>query len=470
VNPPWSPEALAGREVVVVGLARSGVAAAGLLLERGARVTVCDRRSAAELPEAAGLGERGARLELGRPSLPPLSGSALVVVSPGVPWDHPELAAARAAGIPVVAELELGYRCLQGSVVAVTGTKGKSTTAAALGAMLREADGPGADVRVAGNIGAALCGMVAHCTRKTRFVIEASSFQLEGTADFHPRVALLLNLSPDHLDRHGDMGSYAAAKARLFANQLPEDWAVVNADEPGVLALARAARARLVRFSTQAPPVGDGAWFAADEARLRRDGSEERLFSRSAIRLPGPHLAADLLAAGAAARLLGASSAALERAVASFAPGPHVLERVAAIDGVEYYDDSKATNVAAARAALESLERPLVAILGGRSKGGDFRLLRAPLERRGRAAVLIGEAAAELTAALEGAVPLLQAESLEQAVVVARAAARPGDAVILTPACASFDMFRDYAARGRAFQHAVRAQQDREPQSDGNGA
>jgi UDP-N-acetylmuramoylalanine--D-glutamate ligase len=459
--PRWSPGSLAGREVVVVGLARSGVAAARLLLDRGARVTACDARPAHELPEAGSLAERGARLALGRDTLPPLSGAALVVVSPGVPWERPELAAAREAGVPVVAELELGYRCLQGTVLAVTGTKGKSTTAAALGAMLREAGGPGTDVRVAGNIGAALCGLVADSTPETHFVLEASSFQLEGTDAFHPRVALFLNLSPDHIDRHGDMQRYAAAKARIFANQLPEDWAVVNGDDPGVLTLACAARARLLPFSTQAPPDGDGAWFSDGEARLRRGGSEERLFSRSAIRLPGSHLAADLLAAGAAARLLGAPSAALERAVSGFSSSSHVLERVAELDGVAYYDDSKATNVAAARAALEALDRPLVAILGGRAKGGDFRLLRAPLERRARAAVLIGEAAPLLRAALEGAVPLLQAASLEEAVATARSAARPGDAVVLTPACASFDMFRDYAARGRAFQQAVRAQQPR---------
>jgi len=454
----WSPEELAGRDALVVGLARSGVAAARLLLERGARVTACDARPAAELPEAADLAALGVRLLLAAPSLPPLEGAALVVVSPGVPWDRPELVAARRSGVAVVAELELGFRCLQGTVLAVTGTKGKSTTAAALGAMLREAGDP--DVRVGGNIGAALTGMVAGSTGRTRFVLEASSFQLEGTQLFQPRVALLLNLSPDHLDRHGDMGRYAAAKARIFANQRPTDWAVVNGDDPGVLALARAARARLLTFSTQAPPEGDGAWFTADEARLRRDGAEERLFSRGAIRLPGPHLAADLLAAGAAARLMGAPSAALERAVAGFAGSPHVLELVAELDGVAYYDDSKATNVAAARASLEALGRPVVAILGGRSKGGDFRLLRAPLEREGRAAVLIGEAAPLLAAALEGAVPLRRAAGLEEAVSLAREAARPGDAVVLAPACASFDMFRDYAARGQAFQEIVRRQRD----------
>lgn len=466
MSPRWSPEQLAGRPVAVVGLARSGVAAARLLLDRGAVVTACDARPAGELPEAAGLAERGVRLELGGQELPPLADMALVVVSPGVSWDRSELAAARLAGVPVVAELELGYRCLRGTVLAVTGTKGKSTTASALGAMLLEAGGPGADVRLAGNIGTALCGLVDGSTTDTRFVLEASSFQLQGTQSFRPRVALLLNLSADHLDRHGDMQSYAAAKARIFANQLPEDWAVVNGDDPGVLELARAARARLLPFSTEAPPEGDGAWFAAGEARLRRDGTEEHLFSRSAIRLPGSHLAADLLAAGAAARLLGAPSAALERAVAAFAGSPHVLESVAEIDGVGYFDDSKATNVAAARAALEALDRPVVAILGGRDKGGDFRLLRGSLERHGRAAVLIGEAAAQLALALEGALPLLRAASLEEAVGLAREVARPGDAVVLAPACASFDMFRDYAARGHAFQRAVRALQARPAGSD----
>jgi UDP-N-acetylmuramoylalanine--D-glutamate ligase len=458
----WSPGELQGREVVVVGLARSGVSAANLLLRQGARVVATDTRPARELPEqVVALQERGVRLELGGHRPESFTGASLVVVSPGVPWDAPILIRARQAGTPVIAEIELGYRCARGRVVAITGTKGKSTTAAALGAMLRAADGAG-DVRVGGNIGTALTSLVEGATPRTTFVVEVSSFQLEGTDTFHPEIALFLNLEADHLDRHRTVRDYAAAKARVFRNQTPADWAVVNADDPGVLTLARAGRGRLLPFSAT-PLQGEGAFFLDGEARLRREGRDECLFPETAIRLPGRHLALDLLAAGAAARLLGAPPDALARAVAGFAGSDHVLAEVAEHDGVRYFDDSKATNVAATRRGLEAFASPVLAILGGRSKGGDFRQLREPVARHARAVLLIGEAAEEIASALEGTVPLRRCGSMEEAVSEARARARPGDVVLLSPGCASFDMFADYAERGRSFQRAVRVEIGREP-------
>jgi len=443
-----------GREIVVIGLARSGIAAAEFLARRGAAVVAADRKGESEIgDEALGLRAKGVRLELGPHRLETFTRASMVVVSPGVPWALPELAAARAAGVPVIAEIELAFRHLEGRVAAITGTKGKSTTTAALGAMLREA---GFDARVGGNIGSPLIGLVEGSSPSTAFAVELSSFQLEGTVRFRPHVAVWLNLTPDHLDRHPSLAAYVAAKARIFATQEAGDWAVVNADDPVVLEQARAARARKLLFRVTGEPLpGEGAFFEAGLARLRLDGGEETLFRRDEAILPGAHLAGDLLVAAAAARLLGAPAEAIARAVRRFRGTPHVLEHVATIDGVDYYDDSKATNVDAARHSLEAFRQPVLVVLGGRYKGGDFGELAPALRAHGRRVLAIGEAGERVRAALSGAVPVDLCASLREAVERARAAARPGDVVLLAPACSSFDMFRDYADRGRAFKAEV---------------
>jgi UDP-N-acetylmuramoylalanine--D-glutamate ligase len=443
-----------GGEVVVIGLARSGIAAAQFLARRGARVAAVDLKTALP-PEALALRESGVRLELGEHRRETFTSAALVVVSPGVPWDLPELAAAREKGVPVIAEIELAFRHLRGRVAAVTGTKGKSTTTAALGAMLREA---GLDARVGGNIGAPLVGLVEGSTEASVFAVEVSSFQLEGTVRFRPHVAVWLNLSPDHLDRHRSLEDYVAAKARVLANQEASDWAVVNADDPVVLAQARAARARRLAFRASGGPLRgrDAAFFEGGLARLRRDGREETLFRRDEVVLPGAHLAGDLLAAAVAARLLGAPADAIARAVRGFRGVPHVLELVATIDGVAWYDDSKATNVEAARRSLEAFDRPVLVVLGGRYKGGDFAELAPELRRHGRRVLAIGEARERVVAALAGVVPVDRCDSLREAAERARAEARPGDLVLLAPACSSFDMFADYADRGRQWKAEVR--------------
>jgi UDP-N-acetylmuramoylalanine--D-glutamate ligase len=439
---------------VVVGLARSGVAAAEFLARRGARVTATDRKGPGDVPpEVLSLETEGVRLELGGHRLETFTTARMVVVSPGVPWDMPELAAARRAGVEVVGELELGSRFIRGRVAAVTGTKGKSTTTAALGAMLREAGG---DVRVGGNIGQALTGIVEGATETTTFVLEVSSFQLEQSDTFHPHVALFLNLSPDHLDRHPSFEDYAAAKGRIFARQTPADWAVVNADDPGVLEQAQKGRARRLVFRPAGAPSGDGAYFEGDEARLRRDGRDELLFRKSEVTLPGAHLGVDLLAAAAAARLLGAPLEAIRRAVRAFSGVEHVLERVAEIGGVAFFNDSKATNVDAARKSLEAFAGPVLAIVGGRYKGGDFADLAPALRERGKAVLAIGEAQERIAAALSDVVPVIPCGTLREAVERAFQAAAPGDTVLLAPACSSFDMFVDYAERGKAFKAEVR--------------
>ena len=445
----------AAASVVVVGLARSGIAAAAFLARRGASVVAVDKKREDELPnEALALRDAGVRLQLGGHRRETFARASMVVVSPGVPWELAELEAARQAGVPVIAEIELAFRHLKGRLCAITGTKGKSTTTAALGAMLREA---GIDARVGGNIGAPLVGLVEGSTDATAFAVEVSSFQLEGIVRFRPDVAVWLNLSPDHLDRHPSLAAYVAAKARVFTNQRPEDWAVVNADDPVVLREARRARARQLPFRVTGEPLaaGDGAFFAGDAACLRKDGAEETLFARADLSLPGAHLHGDMLVAAAAARLMGAPAEAIARAVRGFRGVEHVLEHVATVDGVAYYNDSKATNVEAARRSLEAFDTPVVVILGGRYKGGDFGELAPPLRLHGRAVVAIGEAAERISSALGGAIHLKRAPSLKEAVLQARSLAQPGDVVLLAPACSSFDMFKDYADRGDSFKRIV---------------
>jgi UDP-N-acetylmuramoylalanine--D-glutamate ligase len=447
---------LEGKPVVVVGLARSGVGAAAFLARLGTPVVATDRKSPAELQtEVSILEPLGVRMELGGHRAETFVTAREVVVSPGVPADLPELRAARASGVPVIAEIELAFRHLRGRMAAVTGTKGKSTTTAALGAML-QADG--GDVRVGGNIGEALIGLVPGSTSATRFAVEVSSFQLEGIRTFRPDVAVFLNLSEDHLDRHASFAEYAAAKGRIFENQRPEDWAVLNADDPRVLETARAARSRSLPFHLAGPPSenGRGAFFESGKARLRTETGTETLFALSSVRLPGPHLAGDLLAAAAAAHALGAAPSAIAQAVASFRGAEHVLEYVATVDGARYFNDSKATNILSARKSVESFPGPVLLILGGRYKGGDFADLAPALRDHGKAVLAIGEAQERIEASLRGVLPVHACETLPEAVAQARALAVPGDTVLLAPACSSFDMFPDYAARGQAFKEEVR--------------
>ncbi|MGE5243865.1 MAG: UDP-N-acetylmuramoyl-L-alanine--D-glutamate ligase [Betaproteobacteria bacterium] len=440
---------MTGQRVVVVGAARSGVAAARLLASRGARVTLTDLR--ADLPEAAALGEAGVALELGGHVPETFAAADLIVVSPGVPPEQPLLRAARARGVPVMAEIELASRWLQGRVIAITGTKGKSTTTALTGRMLEAA---GFDVTVGGNIGAPLSAQVDASTPRTLHVVEASSFQLEQIETFHPWIAVMLNFSPDHLDRHPSVEAYAAAKARIFENQLPEDWAVVNADDPTVLALARRGRAR-TRLFARHQALAEGTTVAAGWIVDRRPGATEALVPLDAIRLLGPHLVGDVMAAATVGRIAGAPPAAMTAAVKAFGGLEHAMELVAEIGGVRFVNDSKATNVEAALRSIESFDRGLVPILGGRFKGGDLGRLREPVAARARAVVAIGESRPLVREALAGAVPVHDAESMADAVAQAYALARPSGVVLLAPACASFDMFRDYADRGRAFKDAV---------------
>ena len=438
-----------GQRVLVVGAARSGVAAALLLARRGARVTLTDRKPA--IPESDTLTSAGVALELGTHRADAFTGADLIVLSPGVPMELPEVALARAAGVPVIGELELASRWVRGPVVAITGTKGKSTTTTLVGRMLEAA---GKRVLVGGNIGVPLSAQVESSTDDTVHVVEASSFQLEATDRFHPKIAALLNFSPDHLDRHPSVAAYAAAKQRVFANQTAEDWTVVNANSAAALELARLTPAREVRYALDAPL---GAHVFADRGFIwqRTSDGDVPLVPLSAVHLAGRHLLSNVVAASTISSLAGADSAAMVRALEGFTGLEHVMEPVSTIGGVRFVNDSKATNVDAAARSIESFSS-VVAIVGGKFKGGDLHELAGPLTAHGRAVVAIGEARPLIREALAGTVPVVEADSLAEAVRRAWTLARPGGVVLLAPACASFDMFVDYADRGRRFKEEVR--------------
>jgi UDP-N-acetylmuramoylalanine--D-glutamate ligase len=438
-----------GKRVTVAGAARSGIAAARLLVARGARVTMSEARAAAH--EAEPLRALGVRLELGGHLAETFTAADLVVLSPGVRPDQAAVQAARERGVPVVGELELASRWLEGRVIAITGTKGKSTTTVLTGRMLEAA---GHRVAVSGNIGMPLSDQVEMSTPETLHVVEASSFQLVSTERFHPWIAVLLNLSPDHLDWHPSLRAYADAKARIFENQDARDWAVVNADDPAVLELARRGRASQRCFARRTA-IAEGVVIEDEWIAEKRLGGTTRLVPLSAVHLMGSHLVSDVMAAAAVSSIAGAAPAAMTVAVDTFGGLEHAMELVADVDGVRFVNDSKATNVDSALRAIESFDAGLVAIIGGRFKGGDLRLLREPLRGRAKAVVAIGEAAPYVAAALAGSVDVREVTSLAEAVDEAFRLAQPAGVVLLAPACASFDMFRDYAERGRQFKEEV---------------
>jgi UDP-N-acetylmuramoylalanine--D-glutamate ligase len=438
-----------GRRAVVVGAARSGIAAAELLVRRGARVVLTESRASVDDP--ARLRDAGVELELGGHTTATFEQADLVVVSPGVPTEQPVFEAARQHGAEIIGELELASRWVKGPIVAITGTKGKSTTTTLLGRMFKES---GRDVLVGGNIGVPLSAQVEASTPETMHVVEVSSFQLETTVTFRPWIALWLNFADDHLDRHPTVEAYASAKARIFANQQPTDWAVVNADDTTVMAHSRGIAARRVMFSpTGAVPDGflvDGDWIVR-----RTHTTVERVIPVSAVELTGRHMLNNVIAAAAVATVAGVPTDAMTHALRGFHGLEHVMEPVGRIGDVRFVNDSKATNVEAARRSIESFERGVVAVVGGKFKGGDLRELRAPLSERGRGVIAIGEAAPLVRDALHGVVPVVTASSMSDAVAQAYDAARPDGVVLLAPACASFDWFRDYAERGRVFKEEV---------------
>jgi len=441
MNGPWGT----GRfeRVLVYGLGLSGRAAARLLLARGAAVLAVDDKPVDP-------GDLGGRIELladGARELP--SGVDLVVVSPGVPLGRPLLAEARRRGVPVIAEVELAFPFLNGPVVAITGSNGKSTTTALTGAMLRSA---GFTVEVCGNIGEPLADKVEGPPGRV-FVVELSSFQIEGIVIFKPQAAALLNLSQDHLDRYPSMAEYGAAKKRLFRDMDSGGIAVLNADDPGTLEVATRARRR---FFSRLGPVADGCW-SNENGRVVEVPDETELFGAAEVPLAGVQNLENAMAAALLARAMGAEPEAIRAALTSFTGLPHRLQRVGERRGVLFYDDSKGTNPGATLKAIEGFADGTVhLILGGRNKDADLAELTPMVRKKARRAYLIGEAARDFERTLSGAVPYEVSETLDRAVRSAAGQARAGEAVVLSPACASFDQFRNFVHRGQVFQDLVR--------------
>jgi UDP-N-acetylmuramoylalanine--D-glutamate ligase len=446
---------LKGKKVLVVGLGKSGLAAALFLRRRGALVTVSDLRSADQLAkEIPALIEAGIMVEAGGHGLLTFRRQDLIVVSPGVPLDTPELTQVKSFGLPVIGELELAARFLKGHTLAVTGSNGKTTTTTLLGEIL---DASGLPTLVGGNIGVPVISLIDQSTDDTWSVLEVSSFQLESTEEFHPDIAVILNITPDHLDRHGSFENYALAKERISAAQTAADCLVLNADNTRAADAASRSKAKVYWFSIE-HPVTQGAFLEQGFVVYRAAENEvtEQVIPLRGIPLKGTHNVENVLAAVCAARLAGVSADVIRRAIENFRAVEHRLEYVATRNRVEFYNDSKATNVDATAKAIESFSGGIHLILGGKDKGSDYTLLSELLRERVSAVYTIGSAAAKIESQLRGVVSIHSCETLDKAVHVAASAARPGEVVLLAPACSSFDQFENYEQRGQAFKRLVK--------------
>jgi UDP-N-acetylmuramoylalanine--D-glutamate ligase len=437
---------LKGKRVMVIGLGVSGIAAARFLAARGATLVMADNR-----PDIARDPLPPGDLRLGPEDRAWIRGIDLVIVSPGVPPTSALLQAARDARIPLIGELELGYRFLRAPVVAVTGTNGKSTVTVLLGEIFKAA---GMRTFAGGNLGTPL--VEAAKLDLDLAVVEVSSYQLETIEQFKPKVAVHLNLTEDHLDRYRGLVEYGRAKARIFENQDDNDWAILNRGDPEVWKLAATVNSRIFSFGMDRPPTASAVWPEAG-GLVFTDGRRSGRIVMKDFRLPGAHNLANAMAAAAAALTLDVSPNSIQRTFASFRGLPHRLEFVCDRAGVTWLDDSKGTNVGAVAEALAAVPAPVVLIAGGVDKGGGYAPLRAPLERKVKLLILIGAAREQMRAALAGATTIECVATLGEAVRIAAANSRRGDTVLLSPACSSFDQFSNYAERGRIFQELVRA-------------
>jgi len=449
------PEAWRGRGVVaVIGLGKSGVAATRLLAREGVRVYASD---ASDHPYGGDALRTlrmlsGVTLDVGRHDLAQIRGAAAVIVSPGVPPEAPPLAAAREARVPILSEIDLGFRALSGSgtrCIAITGTNGKTTTTALVAHLLRQA---GVHAEAAGNIGRPLADIALQNDHYQWLAVEVSSFQLHDSPHFAPEIGILTNLAPDHLDRYASVEAYYADKRLLFRNARPDHVWVLNGDEPAVLELAAGALGRRVLFSLRHPTDG---WYDATARRLQL--GRDALLARADLGLLGDHNVANALAAALAVREAGVPLAAIGEGLRSFRPLAHRLEPVREVGGVRWINDSKATNIASTVVAVEAMDRPFVLLLGGRHKGEPYTRLAPLLTVRCRRVIAYGESGELIERDLGGKVPLERGTTFEDVVLRARRAARPGDAVLLSPACSSYDMFKNYEERGATFRTLVEA-------------
>jgi UDP-N-acetylmuramoylalanine--D-glutamate ligase len=444
---------VANKHVLVVGLGKSGVASALFLKSRGAVVTVSDAKPQQELgSELSLLLDHGIAVETGGHGERTFRGQDLIVVSPGVPFDAPLLQQARAMGENVIGEIELAAQFFPGRMIAITGSNGKTTTTALTGEIVAAG---GFHTVVGGNIGTPAISLVENATPETVAVLEVSSFQLETIQSYRAHIAVILNITPDHLDRHRTFAAYTRAKARIFENQQEADFAILNADDPTCEELAGATKANLFWFSRQ-KEVSRGA-FVRDGHIIFRDAEDEtEIMPLSEISLKGSHNVENVLAAASVGMLMRCTSAQIRTAIREFKAVEHRLEYVATVRGVEFYNDSKATNVDATIKAIESFPANIHLILGGKDKGSDYSVLNELLRERVKAVYTIGAAAEKIESQIKGTVEIIHAETLDAAVKRAAKTAEPGDIVLLAPACASFDQFQNYEHRGKAFKEIVK--------------
>ncbi|MFB3902471.1 MAG: UDP-N-acetylmuramoyl-L-alanine--D-glutamate ligase [Acidobacteriota bacterium] len=445
------------QKVLVVGLAKSGVAAANFLLKRGAHVTITDLKSCRELEKEIGQLEGKVRLALGGHTQKDFLEPDFIVISPGVPTGLSELKHAVARGIPILSEVELAYPFLDGRVIGITGSNGKTTTTALIGEIFKTA---GRDAVVAGNIGIPLiqyASMGEPSGASDRFyIVELSSFQLENIHRFKCNIALLLNVTPDHLDRYISFEDYALAKERIFMNQTRRDYAVLNVDNSLSLSMAEGRKAQVMLFSRR-QMLSEGVYVDNGNIYIRWKDEHHCLMRVRDIRLKGSHNLENVLAATAAGFLAGIELSCMAETFRSFAGVEHRLEFTRRVRGVDYYNDSKGTNVDSAIQGIQALEQPLIVIMGGKDKGGDFTPLRPLLKKKAKLLILIGAATEKIFAALGQDLETVRARDLKEAIDLAHSRAAVGDAVLLEPACASFDMFDNYEHRGRVFKEIVNA-------------
>ncbi|MFA5339686.1 MAG: UDP-N-acetylmuramoyl-L-alanine--D-glutamate ligase [Candidatus Omnitrophota bacterium] len=442
-----------GKKVTVAGLAKSGMAAAFLLKRLGAKVWATDSGDSQKLREAKGLLEwKGIIVELGRHTPEFTEGKDLIVISPGVPEDSQVLKWAAEYKVPVIGEIELGYLCCKAPVVAVTGTNGKSTTTTLIGEILKKG---GKRAVVCGNIGNPFCGEIAKVKKNSVVVLEASSFQLESIKTFRPHVAVVLNISQNHFDRHPDLRSYINAKARILGNQEKGDWAVLNYDDPLVRKLKAGTKAKAIFFSRKNKKAA--AFFEDGSVFIGRGGKPQRICGAAELKIKGTHNIENVLACLCVASIFGISPKKIKEALVGFKGLEHRFEHVKTVGGVEFINDSKGTTVLATMMALESCVKPVILIAGGHDKGSDFRKARRVVGAKVKKLVLIGEAKEKIKDHLSGAAPHIFAETMEDAVRKSFGEAEAGDLVLLSPMCASFDMFRNFEERGRVFKEIVRA-------------
>ena len=457
---------LKGKRVLVVGLGKSGVASSLFLQGCGAKVTVSDAKSQEQLRnEIPALLDKGIVVETGKHGERTFRDQDLIVVSPGVPNDVPQLVNARRVGTPVIGEIELAARFLQGEIVAITGSNGKTTTTTLTGEVIAAG---GRRVLVGGNIGTPAITFVEQSSPETWVVLEISSFQLETIETFRPHIAVVLNVTPDHLDRHGSMENYIAAKKRIFENQSAEDFAVVNADDPLCMQMSQGAKGQIYTFSRR-KEVERGAYVRGGNIYCRDANGEAEIMPTSEITLKGAHNLENVLAAVTVGQLAGIEPVAIREAVKDFKAVEHRLEFVLSIKGVQYYNDSKATNVDATIKALESFPGGIHVILGGKDKDSDYSLLNDALCERVKKVYTIGAAAEKIESQITGVADVFNAGTLDNAVRRAAESAVEGDVVLLAPACASYDQFVNYEQRGKAFKEVVHALAAREASSSRKG-